>query len=285
MDELLLHPQAATQLKQFAATPSHALIITGQVGAGKLTVAEEIAKQLLDVSSPLKQSSYYKIISPIQNTLTIEQVRQLQDFLKLKTAGKRTIRRVVIIENAHYLTTEAQNALLKILEEPPTDTVLILTCVGEHSLLPTIYSRCQSIKLTPVSFEQTVLYFKDVNTSEQSLRQAYALSRGLPALLIALIHEVTDHPMTSHIAMAKSLLKMTKFDRLCTITELSGSKDDLPNLLQAFQRIAHAAIGGTKTVVEVKKWQQIASHVYEAEQALYANGQPKLVLTDLFLHI
>lgn len=78
-------------------------------------------------------------------SIGIEDVKLMQKKISLKPMKSPT--KAVIIEDAHLLTTEAQNALLKVLEEPPANTILILGTDSKEALLPTIRSRCQLIEL------------------------------------------------------------------------------------------------------------------------------------------
>lgn len=78
-------------------------------------------------------------------TIKVDQVREVSHFLH-ETASIATYR-VVLIENAHNMNQYAQNALLKSLEEPGDNTLLILTTDNAHSLLPTIRSRCQTLQV------------------------------------------------------------------------------------------------------------------------------------------
>lgn len=77
----------------------------------------------------------------------IDKVREIKRHLTFKATGKGEIRGVVI-ETADEMTIEAQNAFLKILEEPPEDTIIILCAGSEDDLLPTIRSRCLLITTT-----------------------------------------------------------------------------------------------------------------------------------------
>ena len=80
-----------------------------------------------------------------ETTIGIEEVRHIQKNLLLKpTAGKS---KAIIFKNADSLTLQAQNALLKILEEPPNHTIIILHALSKEQLLPTILSRCKIIEL------------------------------------------------------------------------------------------------------------------------------------------
>jgi len=83
------------------------------------------------------------------NSLGIEQIRELQNKLKLKPFNSPL--KIALIPRAEILTPEAQNALLKTLEEPSEKTLLILTAPSSEWLLATIISRCQIIQLPTIS--------------------------------------------------------------------------------------------------------------------------------------
>ncbi len=90
-------------------------------------------------------------IEPDRAHIRIGQIRDLCQMLAMKPYEAR--HRVVIISDAHALNPEAGNSLLKVLEEPPDRTVLVLTAHHLHDLLPTIASRCQHIRFNPISHE------------------------------------------------------------------------------------------------------------------------------------
>jgi DNA polymerase-3 subunit delta' len=91
-------------------------------------------------------------IEPSGASIKIDQIRELCRTLTMKPFEAR--RRIVIISNAQAMSTEAGNALLKNLEEPPENTVFILTALQVSDLLPTIVSRCQHIRFNPVAPER-----------------------------------------------------------------------------------------------------------------------------------
>ncbi len=80
-----------------------------------------------------------------EGSIGIEEVRLLQKKMYLTPLRSKT--KAVIINNAQNLTIEAQNALLKVLEEPPNNTIIVLTAENKNLLLPTILSRCKIIEL------------------------------------------------------------------------------------------------------------------------------------------
>jgi DNA polymerase-3 subunit delta' len=88
-------------------------------------------------------------IAPVGQFVRIAQIRELLHILAMKPYEASW--RVVIISDAHAMNSEAGNALLKVLEEPPDRTILILTARGTADLLPTIVSRCRRIRFNPLS--------------------------------------------------------------------------------------------------------------------------------------
>ena len=88
-------------------------------------------------------------VQPQKATIRISQIRDLCHILAMKPyeAGQR----VVIISDAHTMSPEAGNSLLKMLEEPPDKTLLILTAPHSQNLLPTIVSRCQHFRFNPIT--------------------------------------------------------------------------------------------------------------------------------------
>lgn len=103
----------------------------------------EINKILSDAnfSNPHPDLLYF----PKDAKLGIEQARQVKEYFSLKPYQAKG--RVVVLEDASLLTIEAQNALLKTLEEPPTDALLILGAPSDSKFLPTILSRCQVVRV------------------------------------------------------------------------------------------------------------------------------------------
>ncbi|MBI4037384.1 hypothetical protein HY385_03095 [Candidatus Daviesbacteria bacterium] len=104
-----------------------------------------------------------------EDKLGIEQARSIKDFLSLKPyQGKH---QAVVVIAAENLTDEAQNALLKTLEEPPQETVLILGVGSEDQLLPTIVSRCQVVDLTSHAYATPEARLDSARQVEQKYQQ------------------------------------------------------------------------------------------------------------------
>lgn len=160
----------------------HALLFTGMEGVGKQAAAKTFAmacnclgnspdESSVNSRKPVSSekpeiygpcgvcSSCRKILSnshpdiieikPSGPYIRISQVRDLCELLAFKPYEARI--RTVIISDAQTMNTAAGNALLKLLEEPPERTILILTATEKSDLIPTIASRCQQIRFNPVS--------------------------------------------------------------------------------------------------------------------------------------
>jgi len=138
----------------------HAYIFSGPGGIGKKLTAISLAKALncLEMETDscgrcipcrkIEEGNHpdVKIVEADGQVIKIDQIRELQRDLQFRPfEGKK---RVFIIDSADRMGLPASNSLLKTLEEPPKDSVLILVTANFHSLLPTIVSRCQRLSFS-----------------------------------------------------------------------------------------------------------------------------------------
>jgi DNA polymerase-3 subunit delta' len=289
IEQPVLHPKTAEQVKAFVASPAHAVLLVGPSGGGKTYLAQIIASQVLGISLPkLAEHPYYSFVEGSGTSIGIEAVRNLQKFLQLKTLGnERTIRRAIIVEHAHLLTIEAQNAFLKLLEEPPADTLMVLTADNQRALLPTILSRVQAIAVHTPSEEAVKEFFKSQGTATE-LSQAFFLSGGLPGLMGALLNKDDTHPLAGGVASAKAILGQKTFERLAMVEGLSKQKEQAGHVLEALAHIAQTGIDGATAKgdhAKLKQWHHILKVTHEAQEALRINANTKLTLTNLMLHL
>ena len=144
---------------------AHATLLSGEAGIGKKTAARLLAQGLMcrgegdrpcgvcrDCRRFLARThpdALFPAPAPREKTIKIDALRDMIDALSRHSleGGNRT----VLIENAERMTPQAQNCLLKTLEEAADDTYFLLTCDQESALLPTIRSRCRCVRLQPWS--------------------------------------------------------------------------------------------------------------------------------------
>lgn len=162
------HTSSYTALQTGLESHRHqAFLLNGAMGIGKASIAKNLALSILVKSSPFTENvvqqqcmngSYpnYFYVSRIsdeegkqKHEITIEQVRILLNSLKKKAAIQG--QRIIVIDAIDQMNRQAANALLKILEEPPQDTLFLLVCHSLGSVLPTIRSRCVKIDFKPLS--------------------------------------------------------------------------------------------------------------------------------------
>jgi DNA polymerase-3 subunit delta' len=292
IDELLLQPALKQDLLAMIEGKSHAVALIGASGSGKGTIARVLAASYLGKShvDALLNEPYYKEVLPSGASLSIgiDAVRELQKFTSLKTTGHGDIRRVVLVEDAHAMTTEAQNALLKLLEEPPADTVIIMTADHQQHLLPTVNSRLQVLQALPPSKDDTLQYFAEKKYTQTEIERAYLLSTGNIGLMHAILADNTEHPLVVQIDKAKQLLGMKVFERLTMVDELTKQKENLAGLLTALKRISKTALDQSSAKGQrdvASRWLERLTAIHEAEAGLQRSANTKLLLTNLFLNL
>ena len=153
---------------------SHAYMFEGIEGIGKKKLTEELAKLLLDISD-VKNSPDYIEINPDGNSIKIAQIRKLQTDIIIKPHKDY---KIYVINDAHKMTIEGQNALLKTLEEPPKYAIIILVTSNKEALLDTIKSRCEIIKFLPISLIDLKKYLIQKGVDEQRAQLLATFSRG-----------------------------------------------------------------------------------------------------------
>lgn len=138
-------------------TLSHSYLFVGIPGIGKKLFAKEMAKEILRFEG--ESHPDFMCIEPEENSIKIAQIRLLQKKIQEKpiVADKK----VYVIDNADTMTKEAQNCLLKTLEEPPEFAIIILIGSQESAFLTTIKSRCMILKFRPIEEEKIRQYMKD----------------------------------------------------------------------------------------------------------------------------
>lgn len=143
-------------------------------GIGKKKFADELSKLLLGYEN-LENSPDYVLIKPDGNSIKIAQIRNLQSDIVVRPHKEY---KIYVINNAEKMTVEAQNALLKTLEEPPNYAIIILVTNNKESLLETIKSRCDIIKFSPIPMEDLKSYLINTGIEEERAQLLATFSRG-----------------------------------------------------------------------------------------------------------
>jgi len=185
-------PLTILRAHQRAGRLAHAYCLTGEEGIGKTALARALAEELLlGEGQPRRLEVHPDFWSDDRpEAISIDEIRfhpergaqahdqSLQQFLSLKPFVAPL--RVALLANAERMTEAAQNCLLKTLEEPPPNTVLILTTAYPDHLLPTCLSRCQIIGMSPVGRSAVVDFIAARKGSPEEAEALAGLAHGRP---------------------------------------------------------------------------------------------------------
>ncbi len=197
----------------------HALLLVGRQGVGKKSFAHAFAKNLLcktqtgcgvchacELCACGHHPDFFQIAPQEQGQIKIDEVRQLIEGLS-KTAQQGGYR-VVVIESAHAMNVAAANALLKTVEEPGENVLLMLLTDREAFLPATLRSRCQLLTLQ-ADKEKAVQWLLAQQISEVQARQALAVSEEAPYQALKLLQ--SDYVQTQE-NLLKQLTQLVKHE-------------------------------------------------------------------------
>lgn len=148
-----LHEQTKQDLMNYMASSHGPLILYGRHGMGQEEIAEKIAKKLLgnmEYCRSLDAHPDYYEIRPENGMIRIGQMEQLKEWCCYKTAD--ATKKVILIYKAEQMNPNAQNSMLKLLEDGTDSHIIIM--MSERPLLETIHSRCQTIYFQKIPQEQ-----------------------------------------------------------------------------------------------------------------------------------
>src|SRR5881394_324461 len=182
---------------------AHAYLISGPAGSGKADVAARLAAAL-NKTTPEKvlraQAPDVFVTEPASRSrkIVVDQIRTLERALRLRTVDNR--KKIGIIHDADRMQTQAANAFLKTLEEPPQNSLLLLLTALPEALPETIVSRCLSLPLrtaseiVPSPQEMELLRLLCATAAEKSrgIEGAYRVSQGIQALLNSVREQIRD---------------------------------------------------------------------------------------------
>ena len=190
-DELLAHEDIITSLipNTKSRRNPHAFIFSGVKGIGKATSAYHFAKKIFASEANLVTAGAHPdmlVLEPEEGkatpTITVEQIREINQFLNLSPAYGGY--RLVIVDSLDNLNLNGANAMLKLLEEPPNNALIILINHQMRPILPTIRSRCQVVKLKPLALEETQKIIQGMFPDADSnwIETAAILADGAPGM-------------------------------------------------------------------------------------------------------
>ena len=231
---MISQPTVQKQLKSIVKLSPHAVLLHGRFGVGLASTANSLALQL--TSKP----SVVRINPDEKGSIKIKTIRELYSFTRTKQDEKL----IIILDEADTMQTPAQNALLKLLEEPPEHVMFILTAHTPQILLPTILSRVQKVEILPISNKQTDTLLDNlaIKDAKKCLQLKY-MAEGLPAELTRLV-EKDDYfkERSASIKEARGFIQGTTYKKLITSYKIGNDREKAMDLLRDIAHIVEISL-------------------------------------------
>lgn len=260
----------------------HSYLFVGIDGIGKTLFAREFARKLLcanqekaeDCISCIKWNSenhpdFYQI-EPENKTIKIEKIRKMQE--KISEKPITSSRKVYLIVDSDTMTKEAQNCLLKTLEEPPEFVTIILITSNESKLLNTIKSRCMKVYFETIEENEIQKYLEN-NLQIEVSKELIKLSGGSIGRAITLQEEKEIYKQVNNV-----LYSLEKQD---LITTLNNSEILYKEKIQEILEYINMFLYNTK---EIKKINCI-HYVEETKKRLLANSNYDMCIDYLLIKL
>lgn len=258
----------------------HVFLLHGPTGCGKTTIARIIASQLDCKGTDVREvdSADFRGID------TIREIRRNSNFKAMEGSH-----RTWIIDECHKLTNDAQNALLKILEDTPPHVFFVLCTTEPHKLLETIRSRCQQFQVKPLTDAQMFGLLRHVVRGEQEelskeiMDQIVQHSGGLPRSALQTLEQIlsvsaeyrleiskrTEEQINQSIDLCRALITRKDWKEVKVI--LAGLKD------QEAETVRRVVLGYCQAIL-LNKMEDRAARIIEAFwEPFYNIGFPGLV--------
>ncbi len=264
-------------------TITHSYLFVGLEGIGKKLFAKEFAKAILCLDENNKPCNkcksciefetsnnpdYYEIDTE-ENSIKIDEIRMLQS----KTLEKPIIsnKKIYIINDSEKMTKEAQNCLLKTLEEPPEYITIILITSNESNILNTIKSRCTKINFNPIENKKIEEFLKEkygINTTSYfgSIKKALEMNEKQE------IYGELDKYFNN-------IENYTILDVLNKIESLYKNKEDIQEMLEYINTILF------EKAKKNAKYINYIQYVEEAKQRIKLNANYDMTIDNLLLKI
>lgn len=260
---VVVHPQTKTLLASVLKRGAHALLLTGPSGVGLSTIARHVLEhERARVITVLPEKD--EKIDLEKGTITIQSIRRLYDTTRtVEPKG-----RVIIIDYAERMAVPAQNAFLKLLEEPAEATRFVLLTHRPELLLPTITSRSQRVDVRPITAEQSNELLDALGVTDQTQRaQLLFIAQGLPAELTRLVADkVLFEKRAGLMKDARAFITGTPYDRLILAKKYKDSRTDALTLLEdamGLLRRTIAANGDTSALRAVTRLERLHRRITE----------------------
>lgn len=283
-EQPLINPSTKTLVSSFIKKPANSIGFNGPNNSGKLRIAKYLCEQALKLK-PGEFDIKVEIVDCAKQS-GIDDIRYLKSKLAIKSIGEKdTYQRAVIFKDFHKISKPAQNSILKLLEEPPTDTLLILLVETKSSILPTIVSRLQWVDVLPLDLKTLEKNYKQHD--KERIRQAYLLSDGYLERFEKVLKDENDSIKLA-VADVKKILRLKKYERISNLESVLNNQNySLEEFLTALQKI-YSTLMRREVESNTRQGQKVLAgleQINKTKESIKYNANQKLILTNLFYKI
>ena len=250
---------------------SHAYLISGPEGSGKHTLAQALTAAFLCSAQKARPCGACQNCRKVREQVhpdvrqmkapTVGEVRALRKDAYLRP--NEGSRKIYVIEEMQNVNPPAQNALLKVLEEGPEYAVFLLLTQSEERVLETVRSRCETLRLSPVPYRETVSWLEHQfpDAKPEVLRQAAEHCEGILGRAAAQIQIDRQEENPAFVQAACFFDALTRRDRMALLecsVELEGlSREGWSTFLQALQEKLQTCLPKTAAAPTKKELAQL----------------------------
>lgn len=272
--KLYINEGSRVNLEAIMAAKPHALLLTGKKGIGLATIAHDMASRSATTVVTVLPEKDEKIDLE-KGMITVESIRRLYDLTKTIEPRGRTI----IIDYAERMGIPAQNAFLKLLEEPTEGTQFILLTHTPTTLLPTIRSRTQLLELRPISLKQSTDLLDALKVHDTTKRtQLLFIAEGLPAELIRLAQNDTYFTERAQVVKdARAFVTSTPYARLLIAKHYKDTRPKALLLLEDAMKQLQQTVMKNDDVAAIRALGKLE----QTHRRIYEQGNVRLQLSAL----
>ena len=276
---MIFNPKTKKLLDAYVNNPSSTVLLTGDDNLFDWP-EEYLINSLLS-----KEYRNNKVVMEPneKNTIGIDQIRTLKMNLSTKVSAKNGFGRVTIIKDIEKCTLEAQNSLLKLVEESNDNNLIILASV-DTKVFTTILSRCQKIPILPLTKSQCANLANERNFTEKEIEFYYFISGGNSTNFIKMVDNKLDDQIIKDYNVAKTFLT-TKTDSRLQLSKDYDTKDKIYVLIDNIQKIAKLALKSNLKNKIDNRWLIILNETMKCKELINENVNIKLIYLRLCTNV